>query len=78
MPPQATRGGYRLSSREVEVLEHLVDGLTLKEIAARLHLSPHTVNTHVRNIYAKLEVHSRSGAVARAMQHRLIRRAPAP
>lgn len=57
-----------LSQRERETLELLVQGLTTKEIADRLALSIHTVDTHLRNIYRKLHVHSRAGAVARALQ----------
>ena len=63
---------YGLSQREREVLHLLVDGLTQKRIAEHLFLSEHTINTHIRNIYAKLHVHSRSGAVAKALRERLI------
>ena len=56
-----------LSEREKETLEFLVQGLTNKEIADRIGLSIHTVDTHLRNIYRKLHVHSRAGAVAKAM-----------
>ncbi|MFE6053202.1 response regulator transcription factor [Kitasatospora sp. NPDC056446] len=48
-PPQAAA----LSAREVEVLEHLVQGLTYGAIARRLRISPHTVETHLRRIRAK-------------------------
>ncbi len=57
-----------LSQREKDTLEFLVQGLTTKEIADRLGLSIHTVDTHLRNIYRKLHVHSRAGAVAKALQ----------
>ncbi len=66
------RKDYGLSQREREVLHLLVDGLTQKRIAEHLFLSEHTINTHIRNIYAKLHVHSRSGAVAKALRERLI------
>ncbi len=56
-----------LSQREKETLELLVQGLTTKEIADRLALSIHTVDTHLRNIYRKLHVHTRAGAVAKAL-----------
>jgi DNA-binding NarL/FixJ family response regulator len=59
---------YGLTPREQEALESMVKGLTKKEIAARLALSIHTVDTHLRNIYRKLHVHTRSGAVAKACQ----------
>ena len=63
---------YGLSPRESEVLQRLVDGLTKGDIADELGLSPHTVDGHVRNIYAKLHVNNRSGAVARAVREHLL------
>jgi DNA-binding NarL/FixJ family response regulator len=62
---------HDLSQREKETLEFVVQGLTTKEIADRLALSIHTVDTHLRNIYRKLHVHSRAGAVAKVMQSKL-------
>ena len=61
-----------LSDRELEVLQHLAAGLTNREIAERLYLSPNTVKVHTRNIYGKLDVHSRTQAVARARELRLL------
>lgn len=66
------RGRYGLTPREKEVLECLVGGRTKAQIADDLFVSFHTVDMHVRNIYAKLHVHSRSGAVAKALRERLI------
>jgi len=63
---------YSLTRREKEILRCLVEGLSKKEAAARLCISYHTVDNHVRNIYEKLEVHSSSGAVAKALKERLI------
>lgn len=57
-----------LTRRETEILELVARERTQKQIAEDLFLSPHTVDTHLRNIYAKLHVRSRSGAVAKAMQ----------
>jgi LuxR family maltose regulon positive regulatory protein len=54
-----------LSSRELEVLPLIAEGLTNQEIAARLYLSLHTVKAHARTIYAKLGVSSRTQAVAK-------------
>jgi DNA-binding NarL/FixJ family response regulator len=54
-----------LSPREREVLELLARGYLYKEIAEALHISVPTVNTHIRRIYEKLHVHSRSQAVAK-------------
>ena len=63
---------YHLSEREKEILELLVESLSKDQIAERLYLSPYTVDTHIKNIYAKLHVHSRSAAVAKALKERLI------
>jgi DNA-binding NarL/FixJ family response regulator len=57
-----------LSKREKETLEFLVQGLETKEIADRLDLSIHTVDTYLRNIYRKLHVHSRAGAVGKMLE----------
>ena len=70
----SSESDYRLTAREREVLELLVEGLILKQIAERMGVSYHTVDTHVRNIYAKLQVNSRGGAVAKALRERLVRR----
>ena len=65
-------GEYGLTGREKEILHLMVDGLTAKGIAEKLFLSIRTVDTHVKNIYTKLHVHSRSGAVAKAFRERLL------
>ncbi|HEX6205772.1 MAG TPA: response regulator transcription factor, partial [Solirubrobacterales bacterium] len=57
-----------LSPRERQILELLAEGLRVKEIADRLQLSPATVHTHVRNAIAKLEVDTRTEAVALAVR----------
>lgn len=57
-----------LTDREREILALLAKGHIKKEIADRLSVSYHTVDTHVRNIYVKLKVHNLSGAVAKAIQ----------
>jgi LuxR family maltose regulon positive regulatory protein len=57
-----------LSERELEVLRLLAIGLKYKEIAARLHISLNTVRDHVKNLYGKLDVNSRTRAVARAQE----------
>ena len=59
------------SSDEHELPISGYDGLKEKEIADQLSLSYHTVDTHLRNIYAKLHVNTRSGAVAKALKERL-------
>jgi len=55
-----------LSERELEVLQLIAEGLSNQEIATRLFLSLHTIKTHTRNIYSKLNAHNRTEAVARA------------
>jgi DNA-binding NarL/FixJ family response regulator len=55
-----------LTPRELEVLELLVEGLTQGQIARQLVISPRTVGTHIQNLLAKLDVHSRAQAVALA------------
>lgn len=69
VPP---RKDYGLSPREREILEWMVQGLIKKEIAERCGLSYHTVDNHLRSIYTKLHVHTRSGAVAKAVTERLL------
>jgi DNA-binding NarL/FixJ family response regulator len=63
-----------LTPREQEVLQLLARGLSNKEIAQRLTISPRTVNFHLDNIYSKLHVNSRTAAVIAAMRQGLVRR----
>jgi len=70
-PPSAD---YHLTAREREVLELLVQGEDYKSIAERLFLSVFTVRAHLRNIYDKLHVHSKSQAVAKALKERVVPR----
>ncbi len=62
-----------LSGREVEVLQLMAKGSANKEIAAALSLSESTVKTHVSNIFGKLEVNDRTGAVTTAIQKGIIK-----
>ncbi|MDT4933505.1 MAG: LuxR family transcriptional regulator, maltose regulon positive regulatory protein [Pseudonocardiales bacterium] len=61
-----------LSPSELRVLGYLPTNLTRPEIAQELHVSINTVNTHIRNVYAKLGARDRSAAVQRARQLRLL------
>ena len=61
-----------LSPGELRVLRYLPTNLSRPEIAGELSVSQHTVNTHIRNIYAKLQVQDRSSAVRRARELRLL------
>jgi DNA-binding NarL/FixJ family response regulator len=58
-----------LTEREVEVLRLLARGLTNKQIAARLVVSPRTVQHHVAHIYPKIDRRTRAGAAMFAMEH---------
>jgi DNA-binding NarL/FixJ family response regulator len=60
-----------LTAREVEVLRLVAAGKTNREIAAALVISEHTVARHLQNIFAKLDVSSRSAATAFAFEHGL-------
>jgi DNA-binding NarL/FixJ family response regulator len=71
-PPKPSADDYHLTEREKEILQLLVDGLTMKQIAVELILSYHTVGNHLRNIYHKLHVRSRSTAVAKALKEELV------
>ncbi len=61
-----------LSTREIEVLEHLSKGLKNKDIADNLFLSTSTVKKHIENIYRKLQAHNRIEMLQKAKQNKLI------
>jgi len=68
--PDATTGPLsRLSEREKEILGHLIEGNTNKEIARKLGLQEITVKVHLRNIYRKMEAANRAQAVRIALQN---------
>ena len=58
---------YGLSGRETELLDHLVRGSDTRDLARLMFLSPHTVQDHLKSIFAKTEVHSRRSLLARAL-----------
>lgn len=62
-----------ISARELTVLQLLAAGHANKEIAARLHLSPHTVKTHVARLLEKLGARRRTDAIARARELGILR-----
>ena len=62
----------QLTRRETEVLQFIAKGFTFNEIADMLELSVHTVTTHVKNTYRKLEVRSRGEAVFEALQRGIV------
>ena len=57
-----------LTPREVDVLRLVANGCTYSQAAQQLGISPHTVVTHIKNAYRKLDVHSAAAAVMRAVQ----------
>ncbi|MEJ7766903.1 MAG: helix-turn-helix transcriptional regulator [Chitinophagaceae bacterium] len=61
-----------LSAREREVLKQLVTGDSYKMIAAFCYISIDTVKSHIKNIYRKLHVNSKSEAVAKAIRQKLV------
>jgi LuxR family maltose regulon positive regulatory protein len=67
----------QLSPSELRVLRYLPTNLSRPEIARELSISVNTVNTHIRNIYAKLQAQGRSSAVQRAREMRLLSLGPA-
>lgn len=66
------KADYRLTPQETELLKLMVEGYNYKAAAVKLDITINTVSFHVRNIYAKLQVHSKSEAVAKALRNRLI------
>lgn len=69
-PPE--RVDYDLSPHELRLLKLLVEGHSYKTAATELRVSVNTVSFHLKNIYEKLQVHSKSEAVAKALQNRLV------
>ena len=70
--PGTPRCPASLTRREVEILRLLPHGLSTPEIAERLSISPRTVQTHLTNLYAKLGVGGRAGAIVFAVGHDLV------
>lgn len=62
---------YGLSKKEVMIIEHMVNGKNYHQIADLLIISPHTVKTHIKNIYKKMHVHSRASAVKIAIDKKI-------
>lgn len=73
-PPRASAAPVELelSARELEILQGLVEGKNYSSLADTLTISPHTVKTHIKNIYKKLHVHSRALAVRVALERGLV------
>ena len=69
-PPD--RADHNLTQQETELLKLLIEGHNYKTAAAELSISINTVKFHLKNIYKKLQVHSKSEAVAKALRDRLV------
>ncbi|MFL6274531.1 MAG: response regulator [Blastocatellia bacterium] len=70
-PPE--RANYQLTPHELRLLKLLVEGHNYKTAAVQLGVSFNTICFHIRHIYEKLQVHSKSEAVAKALRQQLIR-----
>jgi DNA-binding NarL/FixJ family response regulator len=69
-PPE--RSDYDLTPHEIRILKLLVEGYNYKTAAAELKVTPSTINFHLQKIYEKLQVHSKTEAVAKALRNRLV------
>ena len=69
-PPE--RASHNLTPAEIELLKLLVEGHNYKTAAAELGISINTVSFHLRNIYEKLQVHSKTEAVAKALRNHIV------
>jgi DNA-binding NarL/FixJ family response regulator len=63
---------YLLTQREKEIVKRVEEGLTYKEIGERLSISTHTVHTHIKNIYEKLQAKDRNDAIVKARKRGII------
>jgi DNA-binding NarL/FixJ family response regulator len=72
LQPQPVNNDYNLTPQEKKVLQLLVEGKSFKMIAADLYVAFDTVKAHIRNIYAKLHVHSGTEAVVKAIKNKLV------
>jgi DNA-binding NarL/FixJ family response regulator len=69
-PPK--RAEYNLTPHETRLLRLLLEGYSYKAAAAELGVTVHTISFHLRSVYEKLQVHSKSEAVAKALRNRLV------
>jgi DNA-binding NarL/FixJ family response regulator len=69
-PP--AKADYDLTPHELRLLKLMAEGHSYKSAAAALHVTPHAISFHLRHIYEKLQVHTKSEAVAKALRNRLV------
>ena len=72
LEPRKGHQDYQLTTRETQVLDMLVKGYSYKMISAGMNISLDTVRSHIKNIYGKLQVKSKSEAVAKALKEDLL------
>lgn len=72
LQPASPSNNYELTPQEKKVLKLLVDGKSYKLIAADLYVSVDTIKSHIKNIYAKLHVHSGTEAVSLALRDKIV------
>jgi DNA-binding NarL/FixJ family response regulator len=70
-PPE--RADYDLTPHEIRLLQLLSEGHSYKSAAAKIGVSAKTISFHLQHVYEKLQVHSKSEAVSKALRHRLIK-----
>jgi DNA-binding NarL/FixJ family response regulator len=68
----AQKPDYGLTARETDILQLLVEGATIKGAAAQLGIGYYTADEYIRKVYEKLQVHSGGGAIAKALNERLV------
>jgi two-component system, NarL family, nitrate/nitrite response regulator NarL len=66
-----THTAYGLTERELEILNLMVEGLTKKQIGESLSLSYHTIDSHIRKIYKKMDVKSKIFAITKAIKENI-------
>ena len=71
-PETGSKESFDLTDREREILMCLVKGMSYKMVADACFISIETVNVHIKNIYRKLQVHSKSEAVAKAIKGKIV------
>ena len=71
-PETGSKESFDLTEREKEILMCLVKGMSYKMVADACFISIETVNVHIKNIYRKLQVHSKSEAVAKAIKGKIV------
>ena len=71
-PETGSKESFDLTDREKEILMCLVKGMSYKMVADACFISIETVNVHIKNIYKKLQVHSKSEAVAKAIKGKIV------